>query len=114
MRIRFELFGGNIHGKFVELVPDKKLVLSWRCNQWQDGHFSTVTLDLEEMVSAGCFFYVFVCLMCFDEHPRQTDHTKLKMTQTGVPEREVEATQRNWKLYYWNSIKQTFGFGSYI
>lgn len=36
------------------------------------------------------------------------------MTQTGVPEREVEATQRNWKLYYWNSIKQTFGFGSYI
>lgn len=48
---RFELFGGNIHGKFVELVPDKKLVLSWRCNQWQAGHFSTVTLDLEEMVS---------------------------------------------------------------
>lgn len=89
---RFELFGGNINGEFKELVADKKLVQSWRCNQWPAGHYSTVVIELEQMA----------------------DHTKLTITQTGVPERELEATKRNWKLYYWNSIKQTFGFGSYI
>lgn len=54
---RFELFGGNINGEFIELVPNKKIVKSWRCNQWPAGHFSTVTLDLEEMVNSNfhCF-----------------------------------------------------------
>lgn len=91
-RRRFELFGGNINGQFVELVANERIVQQWRCNQWPEAHYSTVTLELVQA----------------------TDHTKLKLTQTGVPERELEATQRNWKLYYWNSIKQTFGFGSYI
>lgn len=44
----------------------------------------------------------------------QEDHTVLYLTQTGVPTNEYENTLRNWKGYYWNSIKQSFGFGSFL
>jgi activator of HSP90 ATPase len=43
---------------------------------------------------------------------QSTDYTKLNLKQTGVPVGEEEITLRNWTGYYWNSIKQTFGFGA--
>lgn len=47
---RFELFNGNISGKFEELIPGKKIVQLWRYKQWPEGHFSRVTIDIEEKV----------------------------------------------------------------
>lgn len=88
----FVLFDGNISGKFVELVPFEKIVQTWRYKQWPEGHFSRVTLKLEQ----------------------RDDHTIMKLTQTGVPANEYDNTMRNWKGYYWNSIKQAFGFGAFL
>lgn len=88
----FILFGGNVHGKFQELVPNKKISQTWRLKQWPTGHFSNVVLDIEE----------------------KDDHTELQLTQTGVPVGEFDTTRNNWERYYWNSIKQTFGFGSFL
>lgn len=88
----FELFGGNIHGKFEELIPNKKIVQSWRYKQWPSGHFSNVVIEFDE----------------------KGDHTELKITQTGVPESEKDTTLKNWRGYYINSIKQTFGFGNFL
>ncbi|XP_055386833.1 activator of 90 kDa heat shock protein ATPase homolog 1 [Condylostylus longicornis] len=85
----FVLFGGNVHGHFKELIPNVKIVQTWRLKQWPDGHYSDVVIDIEE----------------------KEDHTELRLTQTGVPSSEVDMTTNNWKRYYWNSIKQTFGFG---
>lgn len=48
---KFELFGGNIVGKFDELVPEKKIVQQWRYKQWPEGHYSKVTLNIDEKVS---------------------------------------------------------------
>lgn len=48
---KFELFGGNISGTFEELQPGKKIVQKWRYKQWPEGHYSTVTLDIEEKVT---------------------------------------------------------------
>jgi len=59
---QFELFGGNIHGEFVEIAPTK-IVQKWRCKQWPSGHFSDVTIDINE----------------------KNDHTEVNLTQTGVP-----------------------------
>lgn len=46
----FVLFGGNITGKFEELVRNEKIVQSWRYKQWPNGHFSQVTLEISEKV----------------------------------------------------------------
>lgn len=53
----FVLFGGNVTGKFEELVPNEKIVQSWRVKQWPSGHYSNVTLELVQKVSI--FYYVF-------------------------------------------------------
>lgn len=58
---KFELFGGNIVGKFNELVPAKKIVKQWRYKQWPDGHYSTVIINIDQKVCTIFIFYFFVC-----------------------------------------------------
>ncbi|XP_044756789.1 activator of 90 kDa heat shock protein ATPase homolog 1 [Coccinella septempunctata] len=89
---KFELFGGNISGEFIELEPARKIVQKWRYKQWPSGHYSTVTLDIDE----------------------KSDHTEVSLVQTGVPSAEADITRGNWQRYYWDSMKKTFGFGSFI
>ncbi|KAJ9060219.1 Co-chaperone [Entomophthora muscae] len=86
----FSLFGGNIQGTVKELVPGKKIVQKWRTNNWPAGHYSTVTILLEE----------------------QTGSVNLILEQDGVPVGELDITRRNWAQFYWNSIKSTFGYGA--
>lgn len=88
----FKLFGGNIIGTFEEIIPGEKIVQKWRYKQWPSGHFSTVTMTFTE----------------------KSDHTELNVKQTGVPRSELDVTKQNWERYYWNSIKQTFGFGAFL
>jgi len=88
----FELFGGNVSGTFEELIPGKKIVQKWRYKQWPAGHFSTVNITLEE----------------------KSDHTEIQVVQTDVPRSDADVTKQNWDRYYWNSMKQTFGFGAFL
>lgn len=46
----FSLFDGNITGKFEELVPNEKIVQSWRYKQWPSGHFSQVIINFAQKV----------------------------------------------------------------
>lgn len=85
----FHLYGGNVHGKFEELVPEKKILLTWRLKSWPSGHYSNVLIELEELQNC----------------------TQLKLKQTGIPAAEYDTMKKNWYRYYWHSIKQTFGFG---
>ncbi|ORZ19490.1 activator of Hsp90 ATPase [Absidia repens] len=86
----FELFNGNVSGKILELVPDKKIVQTWRLGAWPAGLYSTVTFDFDQ----------------------GSDGVKLHIKQTGLPLGEEELTRNNWNGYYWRAIKQTFGFGA--
>ncbi|EDW12474.1 activator of 90 kDa heat shock protein ATPase homolog 1 [Drosophila mojavensis] len=86
----FVLYGGNVHGKFEELVPEKKIQQSWRLKNWASGHYSNVVIELEETSST----------------------TKMTLHQTGIPASEYTGMKNNWYRYYWVSIKQTFGFGA--
>lgn len=88
----FVLFGGNISGKFLEIVPNKKISQTWRYKGWVTGHYSTVDLEFEE----------------------KEDHSVIKLKQTLVPSSEYEHTQVNWQRYYFDSIRATFGFGSFL
>lgn len=37
-------------GKFEELVPNEKIVQTWRYSQWPSGHFSNVVIEFIEKV----------------------------------------------------------------
>jgi len=87
---RFSLFSGNVEGSFTSLEQNKKLVMRWRASDWPREHYSTVTISL-----------------------RQKDcTTELSLTQTGVPDQHYDKTVEGWHRYYWEPIKQTFGYGS--
>lgn len=40
-----------IKGKFEDLVPNEKIVQTWRYKQWPSGHYSKVTMDLIQKVN---------------------------------------------------------------
>ncbi|MBI4426822.1 MAG: SRPBCC domain-containing protein [Candidatus Kerfeldbacteria bacterium] len=42
----FSTFDGWASGKNVELIPDKKIVQTWRADDWPAGHYSTITIKL--------------------------------------------------------------------
>lgn len=86
---KFELFGGNVSGEFVELKEPTKIVQSWRLDQWPAGHYSTLQIE-------------------FDQN--DVEHvTVMRVTWSGVPIGQEEVTKRNWREYYVRSIKLTFG-----
>ncbi|KAJ2799412.1 Co-chaperone [Coemansia guatemalensis] len=84
---RFKLFGGHIEGEITKLVPGNTIEQTWRVATWPAGHYSKVTMTLEQLSTS----------------------TRLSLVQTGVPLNEESATKANWERYYWNSIKGTFG-----
>ncbi|RMZ93971.1 activator of 90 kDa heat shock ATPase -like protein, partial [Brachionus plicatilis] len=45
---KFSLFDSNVTGSFVELVPNKKIVMNWKNKRWADDHYSVVTLEFNE------------------------------------------------------------------
>jgi len=86
----FELLGGNISGKYIEVVPFTKIVQEWRLKSWPTGHFSQVTISIKQT----------------------KDDTKVTVSQTGVPSKEVESTREGWLRYYFSAMKRSFGFGA--
>jgi activator of HSP90 ATPase len=81
---KFRIYDGDIEGENLELVPDRKIVQSWRFSDWPGGHYSEATFSLEE-VPGG---------------------TRLTFTQTGVPEQFYDDIDQGWRDYYWEPMKQ--------
>ncbi len=81
---KFSISDGYIAGTNLELVPDEKIVQSWRASDWQEGHYSKVTFKLSK-VEKG---------------------TRIDFTQTGVPEEQYEDISQGWKDYYWEPMKE--------
>ena len=80
---KFSVYSGDIEGVNLELIPDRKIVQSWRYSDWPEGHYSKVVFSLKE-ISGG---------------------TRLTFTQTGVPEVFYEDIRQGWHDYYWNPMK---------
>ncbi|XP_056151936.1 activator of 90 kDa heat shock protein ATPase homolog 1-like [Lampris incognitus] len=89
---RFRLLDGNVLGEFAELVPEQKIVMKWRYNTWPCEHYATIALTFFDL----------------------GNETELKVECRGVPENEEERTKQGWQRYYFESIKQTFGYGARI
>ena len=81
---KFSISSGEIQGENLELVPDQKIVQSWRYSDWEEGVYSRATFSLE----------------------KSGDKTKLTFTQTGVPDEHYEEIKQGWKDYYWGPLKE--------
>uniref|UniRef100_A0A8C1IXY7 Activator of 90 kDa heat shock protein ATPase homolog 1 n=1 Tax=Cyprinus carpio TaxID=7962 RepID=A0A8C1IXY7_CYPCA len=87
---KFRLLEGNVNGQFAELIPDQKIVMKWRFSSWPAGHAATVILN-------------FV---------NQGSETELILEARGVPSNDEERMKEGWQRYYFDAIKQTFGYGA--
>jgi activator of HSP90 ATPase len=81
---KISVYDGEIEGVNLELVPDKKIVQSWRYSDWPEGHYSRATFSLAK-VAAG---------------------TRLTFTQTGVPLEFLDDISQGWRDYYWTPMKE--------
>jgi activator of HSP90 ATPase len=81
---KIRAYDGYIQGTNIELVPDEKIVQSWRASDWPEGIYSQVTFQLEKTVNG----------------------TRLTFTQTGVPEDEYESIDEGWKEHYWKKMRR--------
>jgi activator of HSP90 ATPase len=81
---KFSAFDGYAEGVNIELVPDEKIIQTWRASDWPEGQDSRVTFSLKG-VERG---------------------TRLTFTQTGVPEAQYEAVSQGWRDYYWQPMKE--------
>jgi len=86
----FELLGGNITGKYLEVLPFTKIVQEWRLKSWPAGVSSHVTISIKQT----------------------KEDTKIAIKQKGVPSKEVESTREGWQRYYFHAMKRSFGFGA--
>lgn len=77
----FRLWGGDIHGRNIAVIPKKKLVQEWFGGDWTKPSMVTITLAAEK---AG---------------------TRLRLIQTGVPAGERHEFADGWKLYYFGPLQ---------
>lgn len=84
---KFNAFGKYATGINLELVPDLKIVQSWRASDWPEGCFSKITFLLK---------------------PAE-DGTKLVFTQSGTPKEYYNSIKQGWENYYWSPLKGLLG-----
>jgi activator of HSP90 ATPase len=79
----FSIYDGEIEGINLELIPDKKIVQSWRYSDWPESHLSEVTFLLSE----------------------ESGNTHLDFTQLRVPDEHYQDIREGWQDYYWTPMK---------
>merc|ERR1719402_2010283 len=72
--VQFELLGGGISGKYLEVVPFTKIVQEWRLKSWPEGHFSKVEINIKQT----------------------KEDTKLTLKQSAVLIKEIASTRAGW------------------
>lgn len=77
---KFELFGGNVSGEYVELKEPTAITQRWRLAQWPQGHYSTLCINFEQNNVDAV--------------------TIMRVEWSGVPIGQEEPTKRNWGEYY--------------
>jgi len=81
---KFEVWDGYASGKNIELTPGKKIVQTWRANDWPEGVESEITLKLSE----------------------ENGKTKLAFSQTGIPDEFADDVEQGWIDFYWQPLKE--------
>ncbi len=83
----FSMFGGQIAGRNIELVPAQRIVQAWRPTHWDAGIYSIVRFELK---------------------PRGTG-TTIVLDHTGFPEGDFDHLEWGWHEHYWKPLNKFLG-----
>jgi activator of HSP90 ATPase len=78
--------GHDLEGKHLKLTKDKRIVQTWRANNWPKGVYSKATFALAKAQGGA----------------------KITFSQTGVPAKYLKEISTGWKVYYWSPLKKQF------
>jgi activator of HSP90 ATPase len=82
----FSLFGDQIAGRNVELIPNLRIVQAWRPTHWDPGIYSIVRFELK---------------------PRASEST-LVLDHTGFPQGYSDHLDAGWRLHYLDPLRKYF------
>lgn len=81
----FSCHGGRIIGRFIELVPNQRIVQAWRVNDdWEKGVYSIVKIELKS----------------------EDGKTRLTLDHSAVPEGKQDHIDSGWHKRYWEPLQQ--------
>ena len=82
----YTAYDGYITGKNLELVPDQKIVQSWRAEDWPEGQFSRIQFIFRPV----------------------KEGTQLDFTHSDLPEGTEDEFTQGWIDNYWEPLKAFF------
>ena len=80
----FSLFGAQIVGRNIELIPNQRIVQAWRPSHWDPGVYSIVKFDLKPQGSG----------------------TLLVLDHTGFPEGDFDHLSSGWQNHYIERLRK--------
>jgi activator of HSP90 ATPase len=80
----FTMFGGQIAGRNVELVPNQRIVQAWRPTHWDPGIYSIARFELKP----------------------QGAKTQVILDHTGFPAGDFDHLDWGWHAHYWEPLKK--------
>lgn len=78
------MFGGDIRGRNVELIPGRRVVQAWRSQAWPEGVYSIVKFELVPNAKG----------------------TKLIFDQAGYPDEAHDMLEGGWPKMYWQPMNE--------
>lgn len=82
----FSMFGGQIEGRNVELIPNQRIVQAWRPTHWASGVYSIARFELKP----------------------ESPGTLVVLDHTGFPEGDFDHLEWGWKTHYWEPLRKFF------
>ncbi len=77
---KFSVWDGDIHGVFLQLVPRRLIVQTWRASDWSKADLdSTLILSFHATSGGG----------------------RIELIQVNVPRKHLAGVHRGWREYYW-------------
>lgn len=80
----FSCHAGHVLGRYVELIPNQRIVMAWRIKDWDEGVYSIVRIELKD----------------------QGEETLLVLQHTAVPDDKLPHIETGWHSKYWEPLKK--------
>lgn len=80
----FSAHGGQIQGRNIEIIPDRRIVQAWRVSNWPEGIYSLVRFELTP----------------------DGKGTKLVLDHWGFPDGTRDHLDSGWEARYWEPLRK--------